>query len=263
MELVGYVAGEPWSDHPQCASSILTSFLIRLNDRLDDEDRQVLKPYIVRLVGTNTGLADEETRQWMLTDWLVHEALPGLLRQADLGAHADALEQLVAITDRATYDASRPARRAARDAAWAKRSAWRERIREQVRAEMAKQPAAAVAVAVAVADAAADAAAAAAAVAVAVAVADADAAADAAAAAVAVADAVAVAAAVAVAVAAAVAAAAPWNSTYDAAYKAAYEILKPAYEKALEPISAGLRQSALLLLDRLIDVGRTDEAKAA
>jgi len=58
MEAVAYIAGEPWSDHPECASKVLTSFLIRLNDRWNDEDRQLLKPYIVRLVGTNTGPED-------------------------------------------------------------------------------------------------------------------------------------------------------------------------------------------------------------
>ena len=49
MEAVAYVAGEPWSDHPQCACPVLTSFLISWNDALDDVTRQRLKPYIPRL----------------------------------------------------------------------------------------------------------------------------------------------------------------------------------------------------------------------
>src|SRR4029077_13546284 len=73
MEAVAYVAGEPHSDHPKCASPILTSFCMRWNDRLNDVDRQLLKPFIPRLVGTNTGEADELTRKWMMLDWLVHE----------------------------------------------------------------------------------------------------------------------------------------------------------------------------------------------
>src|SRR5690348_3612802 len=80
MEAVAYVAGEPWSDHPQCASPILGSFLRSWNDRLNDTDRQLLKPYIVRLVGTNTGPDDEQTRRWMLLDWLVHEYAPAMFR---------------------------------------------------------------------------------------------------------------------------------------------------------------------------------------
>src|SRR5579862_4234991 len=76
MEAVAYVAGEPFTDHPQCACPILGSFLRSWNDALPDDDRQILKPYIPRLVGTNTGKKDEETRAWMLTDWLARECAP-------------------------------------------------------------------------------------------------------------------------------------------------------------------------------------------
>lgn len=33
MELVSYLANEPWSDNPQCACPVLTKFAIRLNDK--------------------------------------------------------------------------------------------------------------------------------------------------------------------------------------------------------------------------------------
>ncbi|HWC30714.1 MAG TPA: hypothetical protein VG845_11600, partial [Dehalococcoidia bacterium] len=52
MEAVAYVAGEPWSDSPECASPVLGAFLRSWNDTLDDETRQLLKPYVPRLVGT-------------------------------------------------------------------------------------------------------------------------------------------------------------------------------------------------------------------
>jgi len=54
MEAVAYVAGEPFSDHPACASPVITSFLISWNDSLPDDQRQMLKPYIPRIVGTKT-----------------------------------------------------------------------------------------------------------------------------------------------------------------------------------------------------------------
>ena len=102
MEAVSYVAGEPWSDHPRCASPIITSFLIGWNDALHDSDRQILKPYIPRIVGTRTTKADEETRAWMLTDWLARECAPAWLRLAGLTAQAEMLEGLAPLTSAAT-----------------------------------------------------------------------------------------------------------------------------------------------------------------
>jgi hypothetical protein len=98
LEAVAYVAGEPFSDHPACASPILTSFLISWNDSLNDAERQMLKPYVPRLVGTRTTKRDEETRAWMLTDWLVRECAPKFLSVAGLTEQARLLEQLAPIT---------------------------------------------------------------------------------------------------------------------------------------------------------------------
>ena len=97
MEAVSYVAGEPFSDHPVCASKVLTSFLVNWNDALPDADRQILKPFIPRIVGTNTGPKDEETRAWMLTDWIARECAPGFLRLAGLVDQAKLLEDLAPI----------------------------------------------------------------------------------------------------------------------------------------------------------------------
>ena len=258
MEAVAYVAGEPWSDHPACASPVITLFLIGLNDRLGDGDRQKLKPYITRLVGTNTGNpADETTRRYMLLDWVAHEALPGLLRRAELPEIAEEMEALVSVTDEASAGAARDAFRSARDATWPKRQAWRAEIRRRVGEELKKRNAAAAAVAAAAAAAAADAVAAAVAVADAVAVAvaavAAAAAADAAVAAAAAAAAAAVAAADAAAAASAAAVAdARWNTVYDEVYKA----VKPIYIEKLGEINAGVLVSALGLVDRMIEVGK-------
>lgn len=53
-EAVAYVAGEKFSDHPQCVCPILGMFMRSWNDSLDDVTRQRLKPYIPRLVGGNS-----------------------------------------------------------------------------------------------------------------------------------------------------------------------------------------------------------------
>src|SRR5579885_842457 len=128
MEAVAYVAGEPWSDHPQCACPILSSFMRSWNDSLDDATRQKLKPYIPRLVGTNDGNSDR--RGWMFLDWLSRECAPALLELAQLNEHAKALRELPEIVDSASLasaqmklaEASKAAaatRAAAWDAAWA------------------------------------------------------------------------------------------------------------------------------------------------
>jgi hypothetical protein len=126
MEAVAYIAGEPWSDHPECASRVITSFLVSWNDSLPDDDRQMLKPFIPRLVGTRTTKADEETRAWMLTDWLARECAPAWMRLAGLTAQAELIEALAPITSAAaakkaqpTLTAARKESAAARDAAWA------------------------------------------------------------------------------------------------------------------------------------------------
>jgi hypothetical protein len=123
------VAGEPFSDHPECASPVITSFLVYWNDAMDDVDRQMLKPYIVRLVGTRTGKRHEEQRAWMLTDWLARECAPAWLRLAGLTGQAELLESLAPLTSAASARKAQPvldaarkdsaaARAAARDAAW-------------------------------------------------------------------------------------------------------------------------------------------------
>jgi hypothetical protein len=238
MEAVAFVADEPFSDHPKCASPILGAFLRAWNDRLDTDDRQLLKPYIVRLVGTNTGQADEQTRKWMLLDWLVHEYAPAMFRTAGLTAEAEAFEQLAAITGREQWAAARATVYEVRDKAWERRTEARKR-----------------AAAVAVADAAAVAATAA--VAAAVAAADAAAAADADAAAAAAADAAAYKQAIEAAVDAKKAGGDYWKQR-----DAAYAVLYPFYKERLAEVAPGLQTSALLLLDRLIDVGQEETAAA-
>jgi hypothetical protein len=98
MELTAYLANEPWSDHPLCASPIIASFLRSWNDVLDDTTRQRLKPYAARVIGTNTGPAHEETRAWLVTDWLVHVQAPAWLDLANLHDRAQELRGLPALT---------------------------------------------------------------------------------------------------------------------------------------------------------------------
>lgn len=134
MQAVAYVAGEPWSDHPQCASEVLTAFCIRLNDRWGHEDRQLLKPFIPRLVGTRAPKAIEHKRRQMLLDFAFRRWLPIWLRKAGLEEHAAKMEALkIGAT---LTQAQRTAIYAARDAAWKKRSGLYAEVRAKVKAEL-------------------------------------------------------------------------------------------------------------------------------
>jgi hypothetical protein len=137
LEAVSYVAGERWTDHPECVCPVLAAFGRSWNDSLNDEDRQMLVPYIPRLVGTRSTPQVEEARAWMATEWLVRECAPTWLRLAGLEDHAHALEHLAAVTSpeaaRAGQERIRDARSgayaawdAAWDAAWAAGAAARD-----------------------------------------------------------------------------------------------------------------------------------------
>ena len=91
MEAVAYMAGEPWSDHPACASQVVGAFLRSWNDTLPDDDRQQLKQYVPRLVGSAGTKEQEDARAWMALDWLVrehHARLAAPRRVGRAGRHA-------------------------------------------------------------------------------------------------------------------------------------------------------------------------------
>ncbi len=232
MEVVAWLAGEGHTDAPVCASPVLRRFVIALNDRWTDDQRQALVPYLPRMVGTAGDGLDDARLQIALGS--LSDAAGPWLRLAGLEEDA---EKLAAADDPSTagdvlWDA--------RNHAWDLRATRRAEIRRLVEAHLKTRGAAAAA------DAVADA------------VADADADADAVADAAAVADAVAAAAAAAVADAAADAGLS-WNQAYNAAYKAA----RPVWEKAIaesehpqmvavRDLAAAQRGFALDLLDRMI-----------
>ena len=54
MQAVAWFAGEAHTDAPQCACPVLGAFAIRLNDRLPDAKRQVLRTLIAPLTSTRS-----------------------------------------------------------------------------------------------------------------------------------------------------------------------------------------------------------------
>ena len=98
MEAVAFLAGEEWSDHPACASRIVGTFLRQWNDVLPDDQRQELRQYIPRLVGSAGTPEQEERRSWMALDWLVRVQAPAWLRLAGLTVQADMLAGMAEVT---------------------------------------------------------------------------------------------------------------------------------------------------------------------
>ena len=137
MEWTAYLAGEEHSDSPKCVDPPLRRFAMSLNDQWDDEQRQKLRPYLVRCIGT-AGDGRTEERGWLAMDWLIREFTPAFLDlRPELAHHADALRKLAEVRTHETLsgamgalteaqkdaaaarDAARDAARAAaRDAAW-------------------------------------------------------------------------------------------------------------------------------------------------
>ena len=127
MEAVAWLAREPHSDDPACVCPVLGAFGRDLNDRLDVERRQRLKPLIPALVGTASD-GHAEARGFMAMDWIVRTYTPAWLRLARLDSEADDLQSLPEIADAATLRGAQEvldaaaARDAAREAAW--EAAW-------------------------------------------------------------------------------------------------------------------------------------------
>ncbi len=126
MEAVAFVAGEPWSDHPECACPVIGAFMRSWNDGLPDGDRTaLLLPLIPKLVGTRSTKDIERRRSLMAADWLIRTHTPAWLRLAGLTKQADMVAGLPEITDMAQYPSLRgpmEAVRADASAAWA--AAW-------------------------------------------------------------------------------------------------------------------------------------------
>ena len=132
MEAVAWLAGEPHTDHPSCVCPAIGEFVRSWNDSLpDDASRaRLLRPLLPDLIGTNTSLADTDTRAWMGFDYLVREFTPAWLDLVPaLKEHAIALRALPEITKDTPMDALRAvglvcgAAETAASAAW--RAAWR------------------------------------------------------------------------------------------------------------------------------------------
>ena len=135
MEAAAYIAGEPWSDQPQCVCPVIASFLRSWNDGIGEDATRtrLLLPLVALSIGTRSSDDVQDRRAFMAADWAVRTFTPAWLRLAGLTGHADALAGLPELTTIEAFDAARTepiavawaaavARAAAGDVAWA--AAW-------------------------------------------------------------------------------------------------------------------------------------------
>lgn len=125
MELVSWMAREPFSDAPQCSCPVLSDFVREWNDELDNEERdRLLIPFVPRLIGTRREDA-VLPRMWLALDWLTRTCAPLLLAATpELQEHSVALGSFPALGPKsspylldAVDDATQVAMKAARSAA--------------------------------------------------------------------------------------------------------------------------------------------------
>jgi len=124
LEAVAWIAGERWSDHPECVCPTLAAFGRTWNDGLpDDETRtRLLAPFLPRLVGTRSTPKVQDARAFMAADWAVRVFVPAWLRRAGLVEDAEALEALPELSTVKSCEAAMPFISKAGDAALA--AAW-------------------------------------------------------------------------------------------------------------------------------------------
>jgi hypothetical protein len=79
MSFVALLAGERHTDAPTAASSFIRYFAVHLNDAMPRYERQRLKPFAPRIVGTNDGLDVERARLTLRV--LTEEIAPQYLLQ--------------------------------------------------------------------------------------------------------------------------------------------------------------------------------------
>ena len=80
ISLVAVLAGERHSDRPTTACPVLTAFAIRINDAIDCDSRQDLKPIAACIMGTNDGR--ERERAWVLIREAVNDVFARIMEDA-------------------------------------------------------------------------------------------------------------------------------------------------------------------------------------
>ncbi|MBO6781820.1 MAG: hypothetical protein JJ899_00845 [Alphaproteobacteria bacterium] len=84
MSFVALLAGERHTDRPATACPVITTFVIKINDAIDCDTRQRLKPLAHDILGTNDGRSGE--RAWYLARTCVNDVFGGIAQAAGVPA---------------------------------------------------------------------------------------------------------------------------------------------------------------------------------
>ena len=121
LEAIAWLAGEPHGADPVCVCPVLAGYFAGLNDTArSQEERDALKPYLWRAIGTSDDGREVE-RSWMALDWLVRVQTPTWLEAGGLQEQAAALRAEPEICERGAFERALPALMRARkawDDAW-------------------------------------------------------------------------------------------------------------------------------------------------
>jgi len=79
MSFVAYLAGDCHTDRPRCASPVIRSMAVLINDQMPPATRQCLKVFVPRIIGTNDGL--DEMRVEILGRAVFEDILPRAARE--------------------------------------------------------------------------------------------------------------------------------------------------------------------------------------
>ena len=101
------------TDRPPDACRVLTRFMTRLNDGVDDDERQRLVPYALTLIGTRASWDVEMRRAYVFADAAVRIFAPLALEARGLTAHAATLRAAAPIVNKKTAAAGSKKARAA------------------------------------------------------------------------------------------------------------------------------------------------------
>jgi hypothetical protein len=80
VELASLMGGERFSDHPGCVCEVIAAFLRGWNDRSSHADRQRLRPYAARIVGSRAEGSVTRTRRDICLSWAGADLTGGRVR---------------------------------------------------------------------------------------------------------------------------------------------------------------------------------------
>ncbi|MBK1696432.1 hypothetical protein [Rhodovibrio salinarum] len=120
MSLVARLAQEAHGDQPRCASPVIAAFARAVNDAMDRQTRQRLRPFAPRIVGTADRLDDQ--RQALLHAALIEMLLPAIVTDLQASARtqdqAQAAELTAELTGQLTHGDDVEQLRIAQDIEW-------------------------------------------------------------------------------------------------------------------------------------------------